>query len=55
MALSAKQKLFLDTYLENPSLPMSVVARQLDMSPETVYSWKKNDKNGFATTLETEL
>lgn len=55
MALTARQKAFIDAYIENPIIPMNEYARRMNIPAQTIYNWKSNNSNGFADELEIRL
>lgn len=55
MALTSKQKAFIDAFIEYPTLPMSQHAEHLGIAAKTVYNWKNDNKNGFRDELEARL
>lgn len=55
MALTSKQKAFIDAFIEYPTLPMAQHAENLGIAAKTVYNWKSDNKNGFRDELETRL
>ena len=50
--IEARQNAFLDAYLENPILSMKAHAERLGINVRSVYNWKDNNINGFASDID---